>query len=104
MAGGLIGTAAAPRRGTDPDTGQVPFIETIASREAYRNPWMVLREDDIRRPDGSPGIYAVVDKPTYALVIPYDGTRLRLVEQLPNSWTSPSPLPFSSCHCFAPAI
>ncbi|WP_172827264.1 NUDIX domain-containing protein [Mycobacterium asiaticum] len=42
---------------------------------------MVLREDDIRRPDGTDGIYAVVDKPTYALVIPYDGERFRLVEQ-----------------------
>ena len=42
---------------------------------------MVLREDDIRRPDGSPGIYAVVDKPAYALVMPYDGQRFRLVEQ-----------------------
>lgn len=42
---------------------------------------MVLREDDIRRPDGSAGIYAVVDKPTYALVMPYDGHRFRLVEQ-----------------------
>jgi 8-oxo-dGDP phosphatase len=59
----------------------VPFIETVASREIYRNPWMVLREDDIRRPDGSPGVYAVVDKPTFALVMPYDGHRFRLVEQ-----------------------
>jgi ADP-ribose pyrophosphatase len=59
----------------------VPFIETVASREIYRNPWMVLREDDIRRPDGSVGIYAVVDKPTYALVVPYDQDRFRLVEQ-----------------------
>jgi 8-oxo-dGTP pyrophosphatase MutT (NUDIX family) len=59
----------------------VPFIETVASREIYRNPWMVLREDDIRRADGSSGVYAVVDKPTYALVMPYDGHRFRLVEQ-----------------------
>ena len=59
----------------------MPFIEPVASREIYRNPWMVLREDDIRRPDGSPGIYSVVDKPTYALVMPYDGDRFRLVEQ-----------------------
>ncbi|MHA7649477.1 NUDIX domain-containing protein [Mycobacterium sp. ML4] len=75
---------AVPAHGCDVtgrDTGGVPFIETVASREAYRNQWMVLREDDIRRPDGSRGIYAVVDKPTYALVIPYDGTRFRLVEQ-----------------------
>jgi 8-oxo-dGDP phosphatase len=59
----------------------VPFIERLASREIYRNPWLVLREDDIRRPDGSPGIYSVVDKQTYALVIPYDSNRFRLVEQ-----------------------
>ncbi|WP_082694012.1 NUDIX domain-containing protein [Mycobacterium lehmannii] len=56
-------------------------IERLASREVYRNNWMVLREDDIRRPDGSDGIYAVVDKPTYALVIARDGDRFRLVEQ-----------------------
>jgi ADP-ribose pyrophosphatase len=59
----------------------VPFIERLASREIYRNSWLVLREDDIRRPDGSLGIYSVVDKPTYALVMPYDGRGFRLVEQ-----------------------
>ena len=63
------------------NTGVVTFIERLASREIYRNPWMVLREDDIRRPDGSVGIYSVVDKPAYALVVPYDGQRFRLVEQ-----------------------
>jgi 8-oxo-dGDP phosphatase len=59
----------------------VPFIERVASREIYRNPWLVLREDDIRRPDGSRGVYSVVDKPTSVLVMPYDGDRFRLVEQ-----------------------
>jgi 8-oxo-dGDP phosphatase len=42
---------------------------------------MVLREDEIRRPDGSLGIYGVVDKPPFALVMPYDGQRFGLVEQ-----------------------
>ena len=42
---------------------------------------MTVREDDIRRSDGSEGIYGVVDKPTFALVIPLDGDRLHLVEQ-----------------------
>jgi 8-oxo-dGTP pyrophosphatase MutT (NUDIX family) len=73
--------ACEATRGSDSNTEGVPFIETVASREIYRNPWMVLREDDIRRPDGTTGIYAVVDKPTYALVIPYDQDRFRLVEQ-----------------------
>jgi len=56
-------------------------IDRVASREVYRNNWLTVREDDIRRPDGSPGVYAVIDKPTYALVIPRDGDRFHLVEQ-----------------------
>ena len=56
-------------------------IRTVASREIYRNNWLSIREDDIRRPDGTDGVYAVVDKPTYALVIAQDGDRLHLVEQ-----------------------
>lgn len=56
-------------------------IQTVASREVYKNSWMTVREDDIRRPDGSPGIYSVIDKPTYALVIARDGDRMHLVEQ-----------------------
>jgi 8-oxo-dGTP pyrophosphatase MutT (NUDIX family) len=42
---------------------------------------MRVREDSIVRPDGSSGVYGVVDKPDYALVIPMDGDRLHLVEQ-----------------------
>lgn len=47
----------------------------------YRNDWLIVREDDIRRPDGAAGIYSVVDKPSYALVIACDDDRFRLVEQ-----------------------
>ena len=57
------------------------WIQTVATREIYRNSWLALREDDIRRADGSSGIYAVIDKPTYALVIARDGDRFHLVEQ-----------------------
>ncbi len=56
-------------------------IQRIASREVYRNDWMTVREDRVRRPDGSDGIYGVIDKPTYALIIACDGDRFRLVEQ-----------------------
>lgn len=60
-------------------------METISSRPVYANAWMTVREDGIRRPDGSEGIYGVVDKPTAAVVIPRDGqgdgARLHLVEQ-----------------------
>ncbi|MCV7014636.1 NUDIX domain-containing protein [Mycolicibacterium madagascariense] len=56
-------------------------VARVATRIVYRNAWMTVREDDVRRQDGSAGIYGVVDKPTYALVIAHDGERYHLVEQ-----------------------
>ena len=56
-------------------------MQTLGSRQVYANAWMTVREDDIRFLDGTESIYGVIDKPTYALVIPRDGDRLHLVEQ-----------------------
>jgi 8-oxo-dGTP pyrophosphatase MutT (NUDIX family) len=56
-------------------------VDTLSTRQVYANNWMTVREDAIRRADGTDGVYGVVDKPTYALVIPRDGDRLHLVEQ-----------------------
>jgi len=56
-------------------------VETLGSKQVYANPWMAVREDAIRRSDGSTGIYGVVDSPDIALIIPADGHRLHLVEQ-----------------------
>lgn len=57
-------------------------MERVSSREVYRNPWLVVREDEIRRSDGTPGIYGVVVKPAYALVVARDeDDRYMLVEQ-----------------------
>src|SRR5919197_520828 len=53
----------------------------VSSRLVYENRWLSLREDQIRLPDGSPGIYTVVDKPTAALVIPMERGGCHLVEQ-----------------------
>jgi 8-oxo-dGTP pyrophosphatase MutT (NUDIX family) len=56
-------------------------MERLDSREVYTNNWMTVREDKIRRTDGSHGVYGVVDKPDYALVIPLSGNSVQLVEQ-----------------------
>jgi ADP-ribose pyrophosphatase len=56
-------------------------IRTVHSRVVYRNRWLTLREDQIERPDGSPGMYAVIEKPDFALVIPMEDDHLYLVEQ-----------------------
>ena len=56
-------------------------MERVSSRVVYQNPWMVVREDEIRRPDGSPGIFGVVEKPDFALVMPRWQDGFWLVEQ-----------------------
>jgi 8-oxo-dGTP pyrophosphatase MutT (NUDIX family) len=56
-------------------------MRTTSSREIYRNPWMRLREDTVERPDGSLGMYGVVEKPPFALVLPAERDGFWLVEQ-----------------------
>jgi len=58
------------------------MIEQMSSRDIYQNRWMKLREDQVRFPDGSTGIYSVVEKVDFVIVIPRhaDG-RFELVEQ-----------------------
>ncbi|GAB2807788.1 NUDIX hydrolase [Actinocorallia aurea] len=56
-------------------------MRTTSTREIYRNAWMSLREDGVVHPDGSPGVYSVVDKPTAACVIAVEGGGFHLVEQ-----------------------
>lgn len=36
-------------------------IKTISTKTVYQNPWMRVREDAIIRPDGSEGIYGVME-------------------------------------------
>ena len=56
-------------------------IRTLSSRVVYENPWMTLREDEIEYGDGSRGLYGVVDKPDFAVVIPARNGGFHLVEQ-----------------------
>ena len=57
------------------------MIRTLSSRTVYENDWLRLREDEIERPDGHHGVYAVVEKEDFALVIPWDGEAVTLVGQ-----------------------
>src|SRR6185437_15367978 len=51
-------SAQAPGGGSDaPDS---PW-RTLGSHEVYRNPWLIVTEYDVLRPDGESGIYGVVD-------------------------------------------
>jgi 8-oxo-dGTP pyrophosphatase MutT (NUDIX family) len=51
------------------------------SRVAYENPWIVVREDEVTRPDGSPGVYGVVEvrRPAVFVVALTDADEVVLV-------------------------
>ncbi|MGI5217637.1 NUDIX domain-containing protein [Nocardia sp. CA-290969] len=70
-------------------------ITTVSSRIVYENPWLTVREDRIERGDGSPGLYSVIEKPDFALVIPMEHEGFHLVEQYrypvrARTWEFPS--------------
>jgi 8-oxo-dGTP pyrophosphatase MutT (NUDIX family) len=52
-----------------------------ASRVVYENRWMRLHEDRTERADGTPGLYAWVEKPPAAVIVPRDGDEVWLIEQ-----------------------
>jgi 8-oxo-dGDP phosphatase len=58
-----------------------PAIRRLSSRVVFRSQWMSVREDQIVRADGSHGVYGVVDKDDFALVIPAERDGFWLVEQ-----------------------
>jgi 8-oxo-dGTP pyrophosphatase MutT (NUDIX family) len=56
--------------------------KTLGSRVVYRNPWLVLREDEVIRPDGEKGIYSVVEMPlSCGIVAISNDDRIALVSQ-----------------------
>lgn len=59
-----------------------PDIVPTSSRVVYGNRWMRVREDAIRRRDGSAGIYGVVEKDDFVVVVPvHDDGSITLVQQ-----------------------
>ena len=56
-------------------------ITRISSRLVYENRWLRLREDKVRRLDGSEGIYSVLERAEFAVILPVQGGEIYLVEQ-----------------------
>ena len=56
--------------------------QTVDSRTVYRNPWLSVREDRVIRPDGTDGIYGVVEiAPSCGIVAIGGDGRIALVGQ-----------------------
>jgi 8-oxo-dGTP pyrophosphatase MutT (NUDIX family) len=56
-------------------------ITQISSRLVYENRWLRLREDKVRRLDGSEGIYSVLERAEFAVICPVQDGEIYLVEQ-----------------------
>ncbi|MCK9171577.1 MAG: NUDIX hydrolase [Treponema sp.] len=56
-------------------------ITTTESKVVYKNRWMRVREDKIIRCNGTEGIYGVVEKNDFSVIIPIIDRKMILVEQ-----------------------
>jgi 8-oxo-dGTP pyrophosphatase MutT (NUDIX family) len=63
------------------DTRPASELVTTSSTVVYSNRWMTVREDQTLRPDGSAGVYGVVHKADFVLVVPFARGGFHLVEQ-----------------------
>jgi 8-oxo-dGTP pyrophosphatase MutT (NUDIX family) len=59
---------------------------TLSRGLVYRNPWLQVFEDRVRRPDGSNGTYGVVEVGDAVSVVAMAGDRVCLVRQYRHSW------------------
>jgi 8-oxo-dGTP pyrophosphatase MutT (NUDIX family) len=65
----------------NPDETLNPW-RVLGSRPVYENDWISVREDEVVRPDGAPGIYGVVHyKNTAVGVLPVEDGHVYLVGQ-----------------------
>lgn len=56
--------------------------KTLSSRVAYENAWIRVREDQVIRPDGNPGVYGVVEiRPSVGIVALNERDEIVLVGQ-----------------------
>lgn len=56
-------------------------IRQLSTRDIYANPWLRLREDQVRFADGSVGTYAVVQRQDFVAVVAVENGGLWLVQQ-----------------------
>ncbi len=57
-------------------------MRRLATRLVYENRWLRLREDEVEHPNGARGIYSVVEKPDFVVVLAVEDGHVHLVEQL----------------------
>ena len=56
------------------ESKNTPEIKRLSRSLKYENNWMKVYEDSIERQNGQRGIYGLVEKPAFSLIIPLDET------------------------------
>ena len=56
-------------------------VTQLTTRLAYENKWLRVREDTVRRADGSEGLYGVVERREFVVVVPWADGCITMVEQ-----------------------
>jgi ADP-ribose pyrophosphatase len=57
------------------------MLSIRSTRIAFENPWVRLREDAVRFPDGRDSVYAFIERPRYAVIAAIEAGMLWMVEQ-----------------------
>lgn len=57
------------------------MIKTLTSKRIYQNKWMELFEDTVERPSGAHGLFSVVNKIDFAVIVAIRNGKIQLVEQ-----------------------
>jgi ADP-ribose pyrophosphatase len=57
------------------------MIKQLSTKTVYQNNWMKVREDQVEFANGGQGIFGVVEKPDFAMVVPYEQGGFHLVKQ-----------------------
>lgn len=69
--------------------------KTISSKTAYRNKWLHVREDKVIRSNGSRGVYGIVERTDFSVIVPIYKNKFHLIRQYrysvdSMSWEFPS--------------
>lgn len=82
--GSPLSGGPSSRSGADAGLGTADVhapVRQLSTRVAYETPWIRVREDEVLWPGGSRGVYSVVERADYALVLPRERDGFWLVEQ-----------------------
>lgn len=57
------------------------MTKQLSSKIVYQNPWMTVREDQVEFTQGKQGIFGVVEKSDFVMIIPFADGHIYLVKQ-----------------------